>query len=351
MNNILLLESHCYQKMIAGMKKIILRHRKLYKLIFVLTVFFTILIYCGCQLKANRKRLFCFCFTIIIFSCSSSFTFLSARPLENSGQVAGASREKKPDFLDAPKSVYVENDASLTSEEGALIPAQDRVSLEDVLAVSPDHALSESQEEGKAQKKQKGEAVFCVSDWKLILVNKQHPIPESYTFPIGNLSKNMQCDARTIEPLQRMLKDAYTSGVSLIVTSPYRSGNRQSHLFRARVSQYMEDGYSYADSYRKAAYAITIPGASEHQIGLAFDIITNSYSQLDEGFGKTRAGKWLADNAYRYGFILRYPEGGETVTGIEYEPWHFRYVGEEAAKIIHENHLTLEEFWEQYLYH
>ena len=313
MNNILLLESPCYHKMIAGMKKIIVKHRKLYRFIFMLTVFFTILIYGGCLLRANRKRLLCFFCAIVIFSCSSSFTFMSARQKEISYQVEGARREADSDFL----------------------------------AASADPVLSERHEEREAEKK----TVFHVSDWKLILVNKQHPIPESYTFPIGNLSKNMQCDARTIEPLQRMLKDAYAAGVSLIVTSPYRSGNRQSHLFRARVSQYMEGGCSYADAYKKAAYAITIPGASEHQIGLAFDIITNSYSQLDEGFGDTGAGKWLADNAYRYGFILRYPKGGETVTGIEYEPWHFRYVGEDAAKIIYENHLTLEEFWEQYLYH
>ena len=347
MNNILLLESPCYHKMIAGMKKIIVKHRKLYRFIFMLTVFFTILIYGGCLLRANRKRLLCFFCAIVIFSCSSSFTFMSARQKEISYQVEGAKREADSDFLDAPRPAFAEEEETLAGEEGAPIPAQDRVSLEDVLAASADPVLSERHEEREAEKK----TVFHVSDWKLILVNKQHPIPESYTFPIGKLSKNMQCDARTIEPLQRMLKDAYAAGVSLIVTSPYRSGNRQSHLFRARVSQYMEGGCSYADAYKKAAYAITIPGASEHQIGLAFDIITNSYSQLDEGFGDTGAGKWLADNAYRYGFILRYPKGGETVTGIEYEPWHFRYVGEDAAKIIYENHLTLEEFWEQYLYH
>ena len=76
------------------------------------------------------------------------------------------------------------------------------------------------------------------------------------------------------------------------------------------------------------------PGASEHQIGLAFDIVSNNYTALDEGFGETEAGIWLAENSYRFGFILRYPQGKEYITGIDYEPWHFRYVGVEAATYI-----------------
>ena len=88
-----------------------------------------------------------------------------------------------------------------------------------------------------------------------------------------------------------------------------------------------------------------MPGASEHQIGLALDIVTDSYRELNEGFAETAAGKWLAENSYKYGFILRYPLGKEYITGIEYEPWHFRYVGVEAATVITEQGITLEELW------
>ena len=103
------------------------------------------------------------------------------------------------------------------------------------------------------------------------------------------------------------------------------------------------------DAYTLTSQAVTVPGSSEHQIGLAVDFITDGYTQLDEGFSETAAGKWLAANSYKYGFILRYPAGKEAITSIEYEPWHFRYVGEDAAAFITENKLCLEEFCRKYL--
>jgi D-alanyl-D-alanine carboxypeptidase len=106
----------------------------------------------------------------------------------------------------------------------------------------------------------------------------------------------------------------------------------------------MEKGYSYLEAYKLASITVTIPDASEHQIGLALDITSTSYSQLEIGFGDTNAGKWLAAHCAEYGFILRYPLGKEDVTGIQYEPWHFRYVGKAAATQIMEQGITLEEF-------
>ena len=89
-----------------------------------------------------------------------------------------------------------------------------------------------------------------------------------------------------------------------------------------------------------------VPGSSEHQIGLALDILSNDYTSLNEGFEKTSAGKWLKEHCSEFGFILRYPKGKEHITSIGYEPWHFRYVGKDAASIIMENEITLEEFVE-----
>ena len=97
----------------------------------------------------------------------------------------------------------------------------------------------------------------------------------------------------------------------------------------------------------QSSHTIAVPGASEHQVGLALDIVCSTYYRLDEAFGDTEAGKWLAENSYQYGFILRYPKDKEEITGIEYEPWHFRYVGKEAAKEMTEQKLTLEEYVEQ----
>ena len=120
-------------------------------------------------------------------------------------------------------------------------------------------------------------------------------------------------------------------------------------LFDRKIRRYMNRGMSYLEAYQLSSRAVTVPGTSEHELGLALDIICNSYTSLDEGFGDTKAGKWLAANSCRFGFILRYPEGRENITGIEYEPWHFRYVGKAAATVIMEQGISLEEFWEEYV--
>ena len=190
---------------------------------------------------------------------------------------------------------------------------------------------------------------FKSDDWNILLVNKQHPIPDDYEFTLGTISGNMKCDERMITPLFDMLRAAKDDGVNLIVCSPYRDMDRQTMLFSNKIKRYMEGGMSYMDAYTTASQAVTVPGSSEHQIGLAVDIITTGYTLLDEGFGDTAAGKWLAENSSRYGFILRYPAGKEEITSIEYERWHFRYVGTDAASVIADNGLCLEEFWNIYV--
>ena len=109
---------------------------------------------------------------------------------------------------------------------------------------------------------------------------------------------------------------------------------------------YINQGNSYMDAYYLTAQAVTIPGASEHEIGLALDIVSDKYSGLNEGFGASDAGIWLEKHCTEYGFVIRYPLGKESITGIEFEPWHFRYVGKKAAKVMKEQNLCLEEFTE-----
>ncbi|MCR5251354.1 MAG: M15 family metallopeptidase [Lachnospiraceae bacterium] len=189
-------------------------------------------------------------------------------------------------------------------------------------------------------------AGFDPDDWHILLVNKQHPIPEDYSFVLGNLIGGLQCDSRVVEPLQAMFAGALRDGVTLYVRSPYRVHWAQLSNFNAKIERNMQAGMDYSEAYRKASQAVTIPGCSEHEIGLAFDIVTGSYGVLDAGFGQTTAGKWLKEHCSEYGFILRYPEGKEDITGIEFEPWHFRYVGRDAASYITAHDLTLEEFTE-----
>ncbi|GEP84924.1 D-alanyl-D-alanine carboxypeptidase [Staphylococcus piscifermentans] len=161
----------------------------------------------------------------------------------------------------------------------------------------------------------------------LILVNKKVPISKSY-------NKGEDAVART--QLNKMIEDGRKHGLNILYRSGFRSYAEQTQLYNSYVQR---DGKAAADKYSAA------PGTSEHQTGLAFDVGTNpSNADFKEAFGQTREGKWLADNAYKYGFILRYPKGKEKITGYQYEPWHFRYVGKKDAKKIHAQKLTLEEY-------
>lgn len=187
-------------------------------------------------------------------------------------------------------------------------------------------------------------SVFDRDDWKIMLINKQHPIPEDYEFTLATIKGSMKCDERIIPELQQMMQEAKKDGVTLVIRSPYRDYERQIYLFNRKVKGYMKKKMSYLESYRITAQAVTIPGASEHQAGLALDITSDSYSTLTQGFADTKAGQWLAEHSYEYGFILRYPEGKEDITGISFEPWHFRYVGKTAAKYMYDHNFTLEEF-------
>lgn len=184
-------------------------------------------------------------------------------------------------------------------------------------------------------------------DWKLILVNKQNPVPEDYEMELVSVNGSMQVDKRIAKPLAKMLDAAKKDGVSLMICSAYRSFDRQTSLFETKIRRLMSSGMTYLEAYAESSYSVTVPGTSEHELGLALDIVTPSYTSLNEGFQNTEAGKWLKAHASEYGFILRYPKGKEYITGITYEPWHFRYVGEQAAEDITKNGLSLEEYLKQ----
>lgn len=324
--------------------------------------------------KDNTKRLISTACVLCAFSASASFSYpaFSMASGFTSGDanadVMGATRgelslndllarmeESDTEYaatLNA-KSVSVEevvDEKALSSEgESEYTDAQDgdisSVSLADFAGVDVKSDLAD------AEMTADGNAVFLPDDWRLILVNKQHPIPEGYDFPLGDINRRMHCDERIIGNLLEMMQGALDDGISLEIRSPYRNLNRQEYLFEAHIQDYMEKGLSYMDAYSVTSKAVTLPGSSEHQIGLAIDITSSGYSALDEGFANTKAGQWLAENSYRYGFILRYPKGKEHITGIGFEPWHFRYVGTDAATVMKEEDLTLEEFWDRHVYH
>lgn len=179
------------------------------------------------------------------------------------------------------------------------------------------------------------------------LVNKSNQIPENYvpsSLVIPNVA--VRSDKSALErsvrgdvaaPLEEMFNAAATDGYKLLVGSGYRSVAQQSIYFNNLVASV---------GFDKANQSIAVPGQSEHHTGLAMDISTVSRTcYLDNCFADTSDGQWLANNSYKYGFILRYPKDKEAITGYRYEPWHFRYVGKDLATALHESGLTLDESW------
>ena len=173
----------------------------------------------------------------------------------------------------------------------------------------------------------------------LVLVNKNNKLDslfipndlEDINLKFANKDKKLRGDARIA--FEKLSNDAYKKGLKIIVVSAFRAYSYQKNLYNKYV---IENGLEYAD--RCSARA----GHSEHQTGLAIDIMgsNNDYNIFD----KSKEFNWMTNNAHKYGFILRYPKGKEHITGFKYEPWHYRYVGIEAASIIHEKKITLEEY-------
>ena len=178
----------------------------------------------------------------------------------------------------------------------------------------------------------------------LILINKENHIngdyvPKDLVIPnvrfrvADDMCREMRLDAANA--LQKMFNDAKNEGINLIAISGYRSYEYQKEVYDKSVAT---EGQEYTNNY------VAIPGTSEHQSGLVMDLLSDEYSSLDEGFENTKAFQWLKENMSNYGFILRYPRGKEDITGYDYEPWHLRYVGVEAAKEIMSQGITLEEY-------
>ena len=182
------------------------------------------------------------------------------------------------------------------------------------------------------------------TDWNLILANPDNALPQDFSVETAVVQGAKEVDKRIVDIAKKMLNDAKNEGIDLLVCSGYRAIEKQQNRFDNSVNGYVAQGYSKEDAikYTKAYYAV--PGTSEHHTGLAMDIVTPSYQTLDAKYDQTDAAKWLLNNAYKYGFILRYPKDKENITKIAYEPWHYRYVGEEHAKVIKEKNLCFEEY-------
>lgn len=187
---------------------------------------------------------------------------------------------------------------------------------------------------------------FDIEEWNHIIVNNANPIPEGFTIELTDVGNNQSVDSRILTDLQQMISDAREAQLSLVICSSYRNLERQQNLFNESVSKMQSQGMSYQEAFYKTKVKIALPGNSEHQTGLAIDIIPDNCITQDDADDTMPGIQWLQENCSKYGFILRYPADKTEVTGIEYQPYCFRYVGKAAAEYIMDNGLALEEFIE-----
>lgn len=183
--------------------------------------------------------------------------------------------------------------------------------------------------------------------WALQLVSADHPLPESFQAPeLTELRGGHAIDSRAYPDLQRMMDDCRAAGLEPLICSSYRTHAKQEELFQKKVNTLVSQGYSQEEAETEAARWVARPGTSEHETGLAVDIVDKDYQILDQKQEQTPVQQWLMAHCAEYGFILRYPTDKSDLTGIGYEPWHYRYVGREAAEEIMGQGLCLEEYLE-----
>lgn len=196
----------------------------------------------------------------------------------------------------------------------------------------------------KVKTNQNKSANSVVKDELLTLVNFENTIPKDWKVDLVQLNNGQSVDRRIYDDLIAMLQAAKSEGLNPLICSSYRTNEKQEQLYQNKVSGYLSQGYSKVEASDKAAFWVARPGTSEHQLGLAVDIVSTKNQRLDRSQENTVEQRWLIQNSWKYGFVLRYPTNKNSITGVGYEPWHYRYVGKEHAKKINELGVCLEEY-------
>lgn len=216
----------------------------------------------------------------------------------------------------------------------------EKVVPETTVAVETTEATVETTEETAWKSKVDPEG------WDMILVNPWNFLPEDFEVELQEIENGHKVDKRMAAQLEAMLRTAREEGLEPLIVSSYRTHQKQDDLHNNRIKRFMEEGLSLDDAIVEAGKWVAVPGTSEHQTGLAVDIVAESFPVLEAEQENTPEQKWLMENCWRFGFIMRYPSDKSELTGIYYEPWHYRYVGGEAAAEIYELGLCLEEYLE-----
>ena len=186
-------------------------------------------------------------------------------------------------------------------------------------------------------------AITEENKWMIKLANFENTIEDGYVVETAVITGSYRLDKRIIEDTKKMIAAAKADGVTLTVDSAYRTIEYQRQLIERIVNEQVAKGKTREEGYAIAYLDTAKPGQSDHNLGLAIDFAENKGNNYTAAFKNTASAKWLLANSYKYGFILRYPEGKFEITKIVFEPWHYRYVGV-FAREIYESGLTLEEW-------
>ena len=192
--------------------------------------------------------------------------------------------------------------------------------------------------------------VASSADWNLVLVNRENQLAEEIVMELYLTESGYQIDSRIQEPYLQLMEAGKAAGMDFTMVSGYRSIEQQQTNYDVNYQNYLASGLSEEEARTKTEEYIALPNASEHITGLAVDITSTALANQEGNSGlfpdleNYPEGLWLKENAPKFGFVLRYPKEKEAITGINFEPWHFRYVGIENAMYMTENNLTLEEY-------
>lgn len=179
------------------------------------------------------------------------------------------------------------------------------------------------------------------ADWRLIVINKDTLLPDDFSVILGRC-KEKEVDVRITDELERMIEDCHSLSGPIWISSGYRNGKYQRGLFNNQIKFHMSQGLNRSNAELLASTIVAKPGTSEHHTGLAVD-----FNGAKDEFCNTPQYKWLSENCHKYGFVVRYQSDKKHITGIIYEPWHFRYVGKKHASIMKKRNMCLEEYVEE----
>ena len=261
-----------------------------------------------------------------------------ASDIDQTDQNTDAEEEEDAISADADDSEEDGSDEDTDSEDSEEDVADEDTDSEDSEADDSDEDTDSDDDSYYARNE------YAIDDWRLILVNPWHYLPDDFEIETAYTEYGREFDARAVDDLEEMLADCREEGHSPLICSAYRNHDFQVRLFENDVRKWMWKGYSEEEAREETARNVAIPGTSEHEAGLAVDIVYSGRQALDEGQADNETQQWLMEHCWEYGFILRYPEDKTEITGITYEPWHYRYVGKKAAAFIRDNNLCLEEY-------